>query len=797
MKLVRRLALVILAVALLSTCLAVFAGAVGTHGNEFGADNIEDVLEYHFNEVFIHDSMNSYDDLYNNADDNVFLALDYTNSATVKDPLDSGNNVLQIIPQTKRNANFIVSFGEARGSAVIATKVMFAAPVDDGDSATAEKAPTFNMFIKMTNDTGLSFSETFFAIDYKSNEILYRSYDEASGRLSTENKLEITPEENVWYDLEFIFDFEKGTYSISVKAGDNAPVTAVADLGEYASALETRMLVKDSMLATMWCDYLDVYEGTFRRALDDKSGETVKYIADLGNLAGYVANTADANKQGTLESRVKIADVYSILYNLQGNPYGANLDAVSAEDFINDTYIEALVTYSAAIDTSLDYYTRLDYTKHVSKFDNLLPADQTEFEALAGYTAGDFEAAVTARNALDEEISTLAAIKSDSDAFIEKVSKFDTESKDYAYMVSQYAALSVYEKRDRTYIGVSDAELVFTGLGVKIKAIETVSNNFIDNVFAMSAIYDPATADSIVCGAGFEVYYYTNFKTADSLISDEDVLYAGLDNSTYQNKNGDKLVDVIAVYKIHEAYIQSRIAISKDFIAIVEHAGLATTYLGVKDQITEALKYIDNDITDGFTVEEKYEGVLAAKDKLEKIQQRLEDEYGAAEDYIAAVNKINENMSYSEMKSAIVAALALKSAANIIGLPDDLSAQVSTATVTLSNFQTKIETSEGYSKILIDSVAALDNSKLTMAERYDLLVSAKNASERSDDAITGVAAAKTKLEAKIKAYNNDVKSVNTALANATTNANAICSAGVAVKAVRDSYSVVAVVFKEQ
>ena len=766
MKLIYKILMVIVLLSLLVCSFAVFA----TAADAFTEEDIEKILEYHCTSVYVHDYMDNTDIA------GITPALKYSLAEIVKDPLDDGNNLLHVVPSDMRNANLVCGFGEnTHKSLVLTTRVMFGAPVDDGNADTEECAPTFDIFIRMGKPNGLHDTATFFTIDYKSGEIAYNSYDSASGRLNKVNKVNFAPKYDVWYELAFVFNFVKGSYDITINGSDGSTFTANANLGEFSDAREVRMLLSESRLANMWIDSMDVYEGSYVRDIDDINNVTATAIINLDELS---------KSNLSLEARVRIADVYQTLLvekEFVPNDATPELDKVLAiieKDmaYKNATYIEAFDAYSKAINTNKSYYDRIDYVDFVDRFNSLLPDTQAELEALLGVKKDtDFAIVKSAMERLNAEISALAVAKEQSESFIDAALAYDATSKDYAYMKSTYAALTSFDKRDATYLGVADANLIYKNLGLKITAIEDIVNTFMDNVKAMATIIDSLPASDAQCGDAFEVLYYTNYKTALSLYADGN-LYDGLDNSTYTRGGGantETLSDSIATFLLKEKYIDARIAVSKEFISLVETAASTTTYATMQERLDLAEPYIDNDVVNK-SVEPKYEGVEEAISLYNSLREKLKSDAACAELYVLEVAKIANAKTYAQKKAAVESALKLKATGNVAGLPG-----VKEANIALANAQTEIECLEGYSKTLIDSVAALtaENNTLTLAERRELIEVASSAKGQSTEEISGVKEAKSALDAAIKSYNDAVASANAQLADAVTNSGVVASSG--------------------
>lgn len=756
MKFAKKLAVVLLMLALLVSSSAIFASA------EFTEDNIEDVLEYYCTNVYVREDLNTLDA------EGVHEALLYSSHEMVKDPKDEENSVWHIVPGDMRNANLVMNLGEQPvDKLVLSTKLMLGEPAADEDESTIEKAPKLNFNIRLHKENGLYDASSFFSFDCQSGKIIYYSYSEESGRLDTANVLEQAPVYGVWYELDFIFNFEKGSYGFTLKNGDNEISINDVSVGPFVATSELRMLLTESRKAQLWLDTIDLYEGSFLRDTTDagKSATTVDYLKKLDALS---------KTDISLETKLRIAEVYRVLLiekSFTPDTEIADYDEVVSlidSDFayINAAYKDAILYYSSQIDKTASYGERMEYLPFLDAQSARLPLDEAEFVLLPGLDADAFALVSASREDIEAERTDLEDIKTGSDAYIVKSATYDADNKDYAYMTEFLAGLSAIENVDITYPGVVDTKAaVEDKLDAKIKSIVDVVTKFITATDAMQVIIS-AVPEHGVCGDSFENLYYGLFldkkdgdatvKGAQSLYNGG-VLHEGLDNATYPG-----LSEKITLYLAEEDYINSRVLASETFITYVRLASSATQYNIILEKLQLAAKCIDDDLTE-FTVEDKYEGVAEAKAQYAALVKKLADLEAAAKLYVAEAAKVEAamNSGYNALKAALSKALELKKTGDVAGMTG-----VKEANIILANAEAVIESFEGFSKQLIDSVNALDAENLTLSQRRALINSASTAKAKSTDEIDGVADAKTKLDAQITKYNSDIAAANAAFESA-------------------------------
>ena len=760
MRFAKKIAVLMLIAVLLISSSAFFTSA------DFTEDNIEDVLEYYLTSVFVREDLNALDA------EGVHESLLYSTHQMVQDPKNSENSVWYIVPGDMRNANLTMGLGdELVGKLVLSTRLMLGAPLDDGDENTVENAPNLNFNITLHKANGLWDQSTFFAIDAKGGEIAYYSYNEQSGRLDKKNVLNVTPVYDSWYELDFVLNLEKGTYSFNLVNGETEIAIKDVSVGPFVKTSEVRMLLKESRRAQLWLDQIDLYEGSFLRDTSEagKNATAIDYLKKLDALS---------KTDISLATRLRIAEVYKILLIENNFQPELGIDgydevlALIAEDikYINRAYKDALVYYVSAIDTSKTYTERCQHLELLDGASALLPVAEEEFLLCPGMTGEDYATVTAERAKIEAERAALAALKQGSEAYIAKAGEYDDENKDYAYMKQYMSEIVAIENVDESYPGLKEAKAAsYTLLSLKIAEIERICNDFIERVDRMNVIIS-AVPEHGVCGDSFEELYYTLYcdstKDTNTVLGAESlynggVLFSGLDNATYP-----ALTEKIALYLTEAAYIQSRVEASEAFITYVRLAKSATQYNIILDKIELAAKCIDDDLTE-FTVEDKYKGVSEARADYAIILQRLKASEAAAKLYVAEAAKVSAAMDkgYNTLKAALASALLLKEDGDVAGMEG-----VKEANIILSEAEAIIKSYEGFSKTLIDAVTALDNEELSISERRAYITAANNAKAKSTDEISGVSDAKTKLTAAIAKYDADIAAANAAFVTELSNA---------------------------
>ncbi len=808
MKFAKKFFVVLMAMALLVTCLAISSSAT----SEFTADNIEDIIEYHLYKTYMIETFEDYEVTVFDEDDEIVLnGYTYVDDdrVDIKDvfsfsesgkasmdyaiELDGENNkVLKVTNTTNNEIDYVARFNEATNKLVVSVRVktsdyvtennvvngsMFSIrlQVDDPASQT-NKTQMLSMFSMDCRDTA-DMKFTFCEYSKSGTDHVYTEGAAVSN---------ITPELDKWYQIDAVFDFAEGEYSVAIESEDGTTGgTGVQSLGTLESANRVRIFMNDVYGKTGTVTYLDnlfVYQGSFVRDVENKDAAISAAILNLDAMA---------NAAGTsIEDKVKIADVYGKLFDVlnfpgvSGTPNKDKVDAVIASHtaYMNSTYAEALITYVDSLKT-LTYYDKIKMAgQHYDNYDTpgyidrfvewFYENDQMKAEFAdpntGGLTAEEVAEITRVKDLYDAEQDVIKNIEYDSNAFGSLLMGFDPDNKDYNYIKEQYEALSLFTKRDGTFkyaleneladenikfATIADAEPIYTALGTKKTEIEANVAKFMASVDKMSA--EPVPQQ------GFAALYAAYTESIPAY--NGGVIHKGLDNSTYPG-----LSAVIALYNMRCAYVEERIAISTEFILIVNAAYASTYYPTIIAQLAAAAPYLDADI-ENLSVEFDYAGVTEAKKTYDELQVKVATLVTDSTAYLAAVNAIDMNAAYTALKTAVDAALALEEKGAVLGIEG-----ITEANIKLAEAEAKVKSLEGNSATLIAAVEQLKAAK-TLAERRELIFVANAAQAKAEATKEGVAAAKTELASQITKFDADIAAANATLVVATEGACDVAS----------------------
>ena len=822
MKFAKKFFVVLMAMALLVTCLAISSSAT----SDFTADNIEDVIEYHLYKTYMIETFDNYEVTVDDEDEGVMGGYEYADDdrVEIKDVFsfsESGkasmdyavelngesNKVLKVTNTTNNEIDYVARFDEATDKLVVSVKVKTNDFVTEGDNPV--NGSKFSIILQVNNPANQidkTPTLTMFAMDCRDTEDMKFTFCEYSksgeDHIYTDSAVvsDIAPELDKWYQIDAVFDFAEGKYSVDIESEDGAVGgTGAQSLGTLESATRVRLLMNDVAGKTGTVTYLDdlfVYQGSFVRDVENKDAATSAAIINLDAMANDAATS--------LEDRIRIADVYARLFNendlnykttapvepnedldipgVPGTPNKEKVDAIIAasDAYMNSTYAEALITYVDSL-KSLTYYDKIKMAgQHYDDYDTPGDADrfdmmfcengqiEAEVAALAGLNADVAAEIVRVKALYDAEQDVIKNIEYDSNAFGSLLMGFDPDNKDYNYIKEQYEALSLFTKRDGTFkfavenniaeenvkfATIADAEPIYVALGTKKAEIEANATKFMGIVDKMAA--EP------VLQQGFAALYATYTEAVAAY--NGGVIHKDLDNSTYPG-----LSSVIALYNIRCDYVEERVALSNEFISIVNAANASTYYPTIVAQLAKAAPYLDADIAN-LSVEFEYAGVTEAKATYDALQTKVVAIRADSDAYLAAVNAIDMTAAYSALKTAVDAAVAKDKGNDFLGIPG-----ITEANIKLAEAEAKVKSLEGNSATLIAAVEQLKAAK-TLAERRELIFVANAAQAKAEATISGVAAAKTELAAQIAKYDADVAAANAALVAATEGACDVAS----------------------
>ncbi len=619
----------------------------------------------------------------------------------------------------------------------------------------------------------------------------YAKYD--MNRITySETVADVTPELNTWYTVDIIYDLVNGVYSIAISSDGESlfsfenPIFSAPGIDSirlYFSAAEVEGAENVAFL-----DNFTAYNGSFLRDVTDPENA----LADL-----LISIDAYANDPATsIEEKLEIAEAYDFIYanyevpeTLEKDKYDKMLLIKGdVSGFKNRVIAATFITLANNLRDTKGYYDKIEYRDtYVKEYLDMHPYTTVdEYLELDGMSSKYddrrtyAQAVVDAKKickAVDDEIEDT---KLYCENFVKQVEEgFDFNTDNYELMLSKYNLLSLTASKvdldyrysdvnpDTKYPTVGDAYAVYIALENRIAAIEANVAIFVPAVLAMDVTQNESvSAENPYLTANFEDLL-ENYLTASAVYKNGTV-HEHLDPKTYVG--GYDLVSAIADYEVKKEYVEGRIAECNTFVSIINGAYASTYFVTVVAELERAALYFDDDKEYSL---EKYTGVSDAINTYSLLIERVEKNKIDAQNYINAVNAIDYDASYTELRAKVDAAVALQAEGSVTGY-----AGVEAADIALAKALSKVDTLEGYSSTLIASVSSLKDAK-SLAERRSLIFTALSVKDSAEEAITGVIEAKAALAAAIEAYDSEVAALNALFGEVVSDAAVVITSAVA------------------
>lgn len=742
MKFTKRILMVLAVVAMLVSCFAFASSA------EFTKDNIEDILEYYQEPVYISDNFNG---LVADSPYSYFVSGDgyrvefTTGGATVG--VAGTDAFLQYISANDGNNSF--PFGYTVVSDGKETRMVITATVKAEKPEGTLAAPAFGIALYAFDAEGAPVGDNGYVLplnlDFESGKMSYAKVSSSDSAVFSNIPISnFELECGKAYSISFVLNCKKGTYSFSVASEDKSYTSPALSLGdaEYFNEISMRFVdLPENEGAKMYMDNVEIYGGTYLRggkSLATATGEA------LVNLSALASGELD------IDTQIRIANVFKVITSSTAySPAaieGKTVEEITAlyeaaKQYILKTNENAFLYHVSEIDVTRSYSRRLARIALIEECMENLTVEQ-----LNKYSAE----VLTYQN----ELRLLDELRLDSQEYISAIDRYDPENRTYSYIVSQYDFISQLKGRNASYPGVYERLDKFAELEAKRNEIVYNVTTFQSSVAIMK------NAESVF------IDRYNAYLVAKTVYNGG-TIHGDVDVITVSG-----LTEDISSYVSIESVLNNIVLECESFIKAVNSAKISTYYATIKAELAVAELYLDQNL-DEYVVEMQYPGVPEAIASIASVKEELAAMEKAAADYIAAVNAIAGKSSFTEKKAAVAAAYALKAAGDVIGIPG-----VHEANLTLATADSTLSALEGNSKTLVDSVKALADKTLTLAERREYIAIANNAKDKAEPTYEGVEEAKTLLADYVNAYNEEVRLINSSFGAIVENSVEYASANV-------------------
>ncbi len=805
MKLAKKILVGIIAVAMLASA---FMLTTSAEAPSCPIENFADLLEYGVYDTYLVEEYENYEegefkfdpDASEYVTDSIFGFIQ-NGGASASVVEEDDNNYLKLSTKDK---SFIGYKFIAENDAEMIDRIVFSFDFKNSDADFALLATLCDYF----EDVPL------FAADFSDPEspvFTYARYDQKRA-IYVKTVADHIPAVDEWYHIDLVFNPASGTISVSVEA-DGVSVLSYSNNILGTKGIDSiRLYAKadEEGEGSVSIDNLYAYEGTAPRVVVDPDNALASILIQLDEYAKH--------PEVSPEEKLEIAEAYKMLYKGEngGMVYTAPAGIDKYEEMVAivngvDAYINcadanAFIVYAERATKVEGYYAKIEYREEfVEAYYNTYSAI-ADLESVEGFDL-EFALDVTYAEAIkaaiksyEAETKALETTRKYSINFVEQIEKlYNPSSKDYADMVNKYNAFSLLVgKIDLSYVyaddvpttkypTVADAYAVFEALGVKIEEITKNALAFKEIVYAM----DTTQVDELVDGEPFLTVdfegLYANYLVAETLLKNGTV-HASLNPATFSYvdyvdpSNNFNLSKVIEEYLVKKAYVEERVAVCNTFVSIITGANTSSYYITVKSEIERAALYIDNDKEYSLERLPEVEAAIALYDG---IVARVNKNYEDAQIYIAAAEALDIALPYVVLRAAVDELLLLQKDGNITGIEG-----VEDANIKLEKALAIVETLEGNSSTLINTVEAL-KSATTLAARRSYIKIGLNALEGADESIEGVAEAAVKLMEALEAYEADVAAINSYFFGVVDNASAVISGSVTSDAVNSAAGIIA------
>ena len=576
-----------------------------------------------------------------------------------------------------------------------------------------------------------------------------------------------TPAANVWYYVEFGFDAINDTCYIEItESGKDAFRVEIEILGatgiaainargqfdntdvyrcssekvhnqnvqkfdSYTEADAKYACGAGKCRATIKAEYhvdnFKVYEGGFARN-SDKNEITKTTLEDFGKMFNSGLLTS--------EDKLSLAVVLTKLYSFDSTVFPDDVAAVlpNAPAIANEIYVNETIARVNGMNKGEDYYARRDYLAFSLQYNGYLPQDDDQLLGTPGITEEMATALIASRKACAAESDELDIIKNHSEAFIQHISSYDPNVKDYFVLneFCEHAESEIYSKRAPEYEGMDACLATYEEIVERVTTMNADVYVFVNHVTSME----------YAVSFGFLFAAYEDATASYYKYGEPGVINPGLDN-----ESNPEVSAKIAYYDMKTPFIKEKAQECDEFIAIINEAKNTSYYTSLVGKLKEAAPYIDK-------IQSDYPGMTEAIALYYGLSNSVEDAKNASEAYIAAVKAIEGKTEFYEKKKAVEAAVVLREHGDVLGYEG-----VTEANIALAEAEADINFREGNSTTLIALIAKIENAK-TLSEKRTLIRFAITSAEGADDGYNGVTAAKAALADAVKAFEAAVSQAN-------------------------------------
>ncbi len=767
MKMLKRVSVVALVLALLVSCIAF---AVTAADNEYTVDNYETILEYYEEPVIFN---YDFEDMTSGAKfAGAELQLVNTRqTATVQSDSEGNYLLLKNSPMPAFINAMYLNWNSVDGEGN-------AAPIDDFLFQTTVSGNTMvKLYLssatidKANVASDLALVSLYFgtATESEANVVKYHDGTSLVTLKNGEEDFVLVPDEK--YEVKLVYTSSSEVYSLEVvKASDREVCAKVENIPTPTSSVANVRIGVDQTSAKVGATTnnciniheITAYGGTSFRDLADKQAQTEKAIIKMGELF--------ADEGISIEDKLGIAIVVGKLDSVHGFT-SENADVIAA---VESVVKGGIILYADQLQICLDgasdeltYEERVENLEKYKDFLGFIPGNYDEILGEDNQAEIDRIADIIER--FNAEVQFVADCKTHSDAFIAALAAADSSINDYTVLSSYYDAAEVhYAGIYKNYEGIEDAIKTFNSIKKKIEVFRTTVAPFVENAFI--------AADTT---KSFGVRYEAYAIAVKNQLTEEE--FPGV--TTYAHEDGKTYNDAVTAFAdvysdIHVTAIngvevdlygmEALIALCDAYIANVKSADTAL-YLKAQKAFIEAA---DDNIAALEELISDYDGYPGFADAIElhdSINTEIANTVAAAKVYVDAVNELKAIQEGDDplKGDALVVKLAeideLAETGNVLGIEG---VDVASANIYISDLSSALALELGYNDQYVSRVNSIDFDSMSTAELYSAISLAKSA--EANEYVTAeyaeVKEAMETLAAAIEQYNAMISGTNAAFA---------------------------------
>ncbi len=738
MKMLKRVFIGALCLAVLISCFAIFASA-----KEYTLDNFDDILEYYEEPIVFADDFEGYNEgdtyptnIYNGS----------RNAAPILVKVDGTDKYLNLNPNATapntKDVYFYTDFEQSVDDFVISAIIS-----GNAKTVTVWLSETSATAELINEEKDMPLVELHLGASTSAGQVKYYAYNPKTNVSELKTLEGITLNNTDKFELAIVYNNTSKTYSVTVTSVTDATNTATIDgifgptdavksvkIGGLTAQLKTKLNINIFDLA--------IYGGSYVRDFSAKATESDKALAAMYDVFASAESTDDAK----LEVVTIAGKMAKLGYTTTDTTLLGKLNEMLAAGI--DFYAVALERFALGFGVANDYKTRAAYIAKYADYFDLLPED---LSPVGEEKMARIQEIIDIYN---QEKATLESYKTNSDGFIAALQGANADSVDYIYLKPIYdEAVKYYSGVYSGYPGIPEALRTYNKIAGVVELLMKNAATFITNVGIASS------------EESFAVRYEAYLKAKDSKV----------DNETYPG-----VTEALATFAGIRTEMVAVEAVAFEYLDYSTGA-LCALYIPAQEAYIALANAVEN-------LQFDFPGVPEAKAAIAELEASIAAKKAAAQAYIDAVEAL-EGKTGAELDEAIAAAKALQAEGNILGIDG-----IEKANIALSSIESAISNSKGYAtkfnNLVTEIGGIIVDGKITSSkETREVILSALAIASKADDSYAGVSNNKDILNKAIADYNAAVNAVNTAFGDVCGTAT-----GVVLSAAKDN-SVTALVGK--